>query len=40
MLENKVKKMRETFKGKLYTYKKYHSLTPLIKYNAPFDHKI
>jgi hypothetical protein len=36
MLENKVSKLREVFKGKLYTYKKYHTLSPALKYNTPF----
>lgn len=40
MLENRVARIREAFKGKLYTYKKYHSLSPTIKYTIPFDHKI
>lgn len=40
MIENRVAKLREAFRGKLYTYKKYHSLTPVIKYSMPFEHKI
>jgi len=40
MLEHRVIKLREIFKGKLYTYKKYHNLNPAIKYAIPFDHKI
>jgi len=40
MLENRVAKLREVFKGKLYTYKKYHTLSPAIKYTTPFEHKI
>jgi hypothetical protein len=40
MLESRLEKIKEMFKGKLYTYKKYHTLTPTIKYSIPFEHKI
>lgn len=40
MINNRLEKVKDFFKGKLYTYKKYHSLTPVIKYGLPFDNKI
>ncbi len=40
MIHNRLEKVQELFKGKLYTYKKYHSLTPVIKYGLPFENKI
>lgn len=40
MINNRLEKVKDFFKGKLYTYKKYHSLTPVIKYGLPFENKI
>lgn len=37
MLENRLIRIQEAFRGKLYTYKKYHTLTPAIKYVLPFE---
>ena len=33
-------RIRDIFKGKLYIYSKYHTLTPTIKYQLPFEHKM
>ena len=40
MLQNRVDKIKEIFKGKLFTYKKYHSLSPTIKFSIPFEFRV
>lgn len=40
MLSEKIARFREIYKGKLYTYTKYHTLTPNIKYSIPFEFKV
>jgi stage III sporulation protein SpoIIIAA len=40
MLTDKVERLREMYQGKLYTYVKYHTLTPTIRYSIPFELKV
>jgi predicted AAA+ superfamily ATPase len=40
MLEGRRVKVLEAFRGKLYTYKKYHTLTPTIRYSLPFELRV
>ena len=40
MLEVRAERIREAFKGRLYTYTKYHTLSPVIKYALPHPHQV
>lgn len=40
MLTNRIEKIRQIFKGKLYTFIKYRTLNPVIKYVIPFENKL
>lgn len=40
MLEARAARVEENFRGKLYTYRKYHTLSPTIKYALPFEQRV